>query len=417
MKKFVIGTLLVASVLGGVGGVIYGARVKNTHYSKEQYELNYRKGYDVGCGESVAFKKQLQEYSDQLQTLTTEKKALEVLKEDYKQKYEKGLITIEEYEIKNSYLDSQVKRLLEDIEYCQQLLAESGVEGVYAVLFKVDGEVIDNQLITADNTSIVAPLDPVKEHYNFLGWSKDGINVIEDFSTEVITENTTYNALFEEKTYSLTFETGDDSIIVNYKYGSNVTIPEDPEVSGKIFLGWSENGKDIVDFSTYTFNGNKTFVALYDITMLVFESNDDNWTYYGSASYVKYVNIKSDIYDFIYRDGTNGLENSKVKVLVDYSFKHCNCSDFLHGSVCTSSDEYLVDNRKFEFISGTLTYFDEGYVDTYESVNGISSDIIFNVSYDVHNELFKLEVDFSTGSQGSIRDLVINSITMIYIGD
>ena len=310
MKNFVIGTLLVASVLGGVGGVIYGARVKNTHYSKEQYELNYQKGYDVGCGESVVFKKQLQEYADQLQTLSMEKKALEVLKEEYKQKYENGLITIEEYESKNSYLDSQVERLLEDIEYCQQLLAESGVEDVYALLFKVDGEVVDNQLITGDNTSIVVPLDPVKEHYNFLGWSKDGVNIISDFSAEVITANTTYNAVFDEKTYTLTFNTGEESIVVDYKYGSDVTIPNNPEVTGKIFLGWSENGEDIIDFSTYKFDGNKSFVALYDITMLVF--NSDGIRVSGDKFYV----------DYNFNDFADGIlltyAISDIKITIDY---------------------------------------------------------------------------------------------------
>ena len=76
----------------------------------------------------------------------------------------------------------------------------------YKVDFVVDNEVISSQIITkGENVSL--PESPAKDKYTFAGWSVDGYNVI-DLSNYVITANTTFTAIFNNKYGVFNSDTG-----------------------------------------------------------------------------------------------------------------------------------------------------------------------------------------------------------------
>lgn len=64
----------------------------------------------------------------------------------------------------------------------------------YDVTFTVDGSVYDTQIVVK-NQSPTLPESPSKIDYEFIGWSTDGVNVV-DMSTQTIQFNTTYIAVF-----------------------------------------------------------------------------------------------------------------------------------------------------------------------------------------------------------------------------
>lgn len=107
------------------------------------------------------------------------------------------------------------------------------------------------------------PTEPVKEGYNFIGWSIDGTNKVDVLGLD-ITEDTTFVALWD-KYYTVTFEVdGQTSIqIIKESEDFALNIPVNPTIEGAEFKGWSVNGS-IVDPSSYTITEDTTFVAVFD---------------------------------------------------------------------------------------------------------------------------------------------------------
>lgn len=131
----------------------------------------------------------------------------------------------------------------------------------YDVIFKVDNNVIDSQIIVSGNVASAIE-NPSKAGYEFDGWSTDGTNIV-DISKNKITENTTYYAMFT-KLYNVTFVYEDTikstQTIRSGSFATNVAVDN---TQYKIFNGWKVNGS-IVDISTYKISSDTQFVA--DIT-------------------------------------------------------------------------------------------------------------------------------------------------------
>lgn len=94
-------------------------------------------------------------------------------------------------------------------------------------------------------TKASKPEDPTKEGYNFLGWYKG--ETLFDFNT-LIAEDTDLSAKFEIKKYTVTFDVEgvDDQTVEHF---AKVTKPADPTRTGYDFLGWYL-ASDEYDFDT-----------------------------------------------------------------------------------------------------------------------------------------------------------------------
>lgn len=105
--------------------------------------------------------------------------------------------------------------------------ADNYVEGS---VFKVDS--------VEYGSSAVAPEDPEREGYKFLGWDTD-------FS--VVTSDLVIYAKYEPITCSVKFVDWDDTVISEQTvgYGQAAIIPELPEREGYIFLYWDKNADKI----------------------------------------------------------------------------------------------------------------------------------------------------------------------------
>ena len=127
----------------------------------------------------------------------------------------------------------------------------------YTVSFVVDGEVVKTAEL--DNFSKINGFyKPTKEGYTFGGWYLDA-DFTEKFSTaDQLKDDLTLYAKFTRKSFVVDFF-GEDGTLLdsqNVWYGESATAPQAPEVSGKKFVGWSE------DFSNVT--AALSVYALYD---------------------------------------------------------------------------------------------------------------------------------------------------------
>lgn len=101
-----------------------------------------------------------------------------------------------------------------------------------------------------EGSTPVAPADPSRTGYKFVGWDKD--------ITAAITEDTVFTAVYEANLYNVTFkdeETGD--IISTVKVAYNTQIPSDkiptPTKDGYQFVGWDKDVKSLIT-GDITFN-------------------------------------------------------------------------------------------------------------------------------------------------------------------
>lgn len=139
----------------------------------------------------------------------------------------------------------------------------------YDVVYIVDGETYNTQIITANNYPNL-PTNPVKEGYEFEGWSLNGVDVI-NTSTLQITNNTTYRAVFT-KLYNVSFvyenETISNQIVKENANAKAISVDSN---SHKVFNGWKVNG-EIVDITKYAITEDTTFVAdiiyKYDVVFM-----------------------------------------------------------------------------------------------------------------------------------------------------
>ncbi|MBQ2842149.1 MAG: InlB B-repeat-containing protein [Clostridia bacterium] len=122
------------------------------------------------------------------------------------------------------------------------------VPAEYTVTWIVDGNVQD-AFDVAYGQDVEVTADPVKEGYEFLGWSDDE-NATEAGTvlTTMPANDLTYYAVFKINQYTISFsETGDSTINpITQDYGTEITAPADPEKEGYTFTGWvDEEGNKV----------------------------------------------------------------------------------------------------------------------------------------------------------------------------
>ncbi len=135
----------------------------------------------------------------------------------------------------------------------------------YTVTFdSLGGTEIDAQKIE-NGSKVVKPTDPVKQGYNFIRWTFNGVEF--DFNTE-INSSIVLVAEYEEiiaLKYTVTFNSNggteiDNQIIIE---GQKAVQPTNPTRQGYVFEKWTLDGADF-DFNTII-TKNITLVAVYSL--------------------------------------------------------------------------------------------------------------------------------------------------------
>ena len=114
------------------------------------------------------------------------------------------------------------------------ILKKEKIPNIYDVNFIVDGVIVQTLQIK-EGEDAVAPDDPTKEGYEFVGWDKAFTN---------IQSNTDINAIFEIAKVSYKVRFYNEGILINSQdviEGEKAIAPEDPIKEGYLFVGWNKN--------------------------------------------------------------------------------------------------------------------------------------------------------------------------------
>ena len=106
-----------------------------------------------------------------------------------------------------------------------------------------DGSLIARCYIE-EGASAIAPANPTREGYTFIGWDKEFSNVTEDLVVTALYEEAGHNM-----TYTLLFQNGIDESEITHE-SITFMLPVAPSITGFTFLKWVVVGGDLVNTIT-----------------------------------------------------------------------------------------------------------------------------------------------------------------------
>ena len=170
----------------------------------------------------------------------------------------------------------------------------------YDVKFMADGKTHNTQIIERNGKPTV-PANPTKPNYVFVGWSIDGTNTV-NVSNYTVTENVTFTAVFRVDKFTVTFKNGNTTVATqDVQNGGYATMPT---FNSDTFVGWTVDGKTVVNLSTYKITANTTFTAKFG-----------TWTRLGDDMLYVYGDSTMNSVDI----AVSGLKaGDKIKITANY---------------------------------------------------------------------------------------------------
>lgn len=229
----------------------------------------------------------------------------------------------------------------------------------YNVQFMVDGELVSQQYL-ADNEKLSVPEIPTKSGYKFVGWSTDGVNVVEDIDTLEVTGDITYLAVFEELPKDWEVKTMSVTADPSYVWTDGTDTYYSDGSKNYIF------NKDTQDWESVTFNG---FTSIYGLQ--VWSAGE---TIYYSMSSSQYVldketrtwtavtwENKPSMFNGqnIWSDGTNYyFSNGKNQYILDIENRTSTAITW-NGLTSLNADNVWSDGENIYYISGGVFVLDK----------------------------------------------------------
>ena len=137
----------------------------------------------------------------------------------------------------------------------------------YTITFDTDGGTAIAPITQEYQSAITAPANPTKEGSTFAGWDKEIPGIMP-------AEDVTIMALWTTNKYSITFETDGGTAIapISQDYGTTITAPANPTKEGYTFAGWDK------EIPTTMPAGNVTIKALWNINQYTITFDTDGGT-------------------------------------------------------------------------------------------------------------------------------------------
>ncbi len=170
----------------------------------------------------------------------------------------------------------------------------------YDVKFIADGKTHNTQIVERNGKPTV-PANPTKTNYVFVGWSIDGTNTV-NVSNYTVTENITFTAVFRVDKFTVTFKNGNTTVVTQeVQNGGYATMPT---FNSDTFVGWTVDGKTVINLATYKITANTTFTAKFG-----------TWTRLGDDMLYVYGDSTMNSVDI----AVSGLKaGDKIKVTANY---------------------------------------------------------------------------------------------------
>lgn len=279
--------------------------------------------------------------------ITAKQAEIEALKSSNEDKSEE----ISQLEAEVNSLKATIYDLEYTISYYEKLLEAYENSQKLSVAFKIDNDVYEVQLVD-EGDYIKNVVSPTFDGYKFLGWSLDGVNVIEDITTIQVFEDITFTAL-KVAVYNVSFNVqGEEVFSEEVEQNGRTTYGRVPTLSGWSFYGWSTTTsiKDIVDIANLSVTENYTLNAIF--CKSVVKSFSDNGYFEGVqldvASGHGYYLYSFNLGSYI---NISNLKNCGYEYLidVDYIYHPYSDSKSFHLKITNSVTE-------FDLNSGNINY-------------------------------------------------------------
>ena len=114
----------------------------------------------------------------------------------------------------------------------------------YIVNFVANGEIINTSNFEY-NSQLILPTNPIKQHYDFKGWSVDGVNLISD--ELLVTENLTLTAIFELHQYKVSID--------YYDYRTNNDSGLGSKYPSEFYITYGQKYSELEPFKSAYVNG------------------------------------------------------------------------------------------------------------------------------------------------------------------
>lgn len=191
------------------------------------------------------------------------------------------------------------------------------------------------------------PANPTPEEgYYFDGWKIVGDDDVLDVKSYMIYENVDFEAVFLKKTFTVGFYDKEIQLSeTTLEYGSALSAPSDPTLSGYTFKGWSiTDGGAVVNLNDYKVTDNLKFYAVYTKN----SSSDDGGG--GGTSEVTSYTVRFYSMDKLY--DTQTVRKGKNPKLPDDP----EAEGYDFAGWTTSADGDAVDVENFVVVSNTNFY-------------------------------------------------------------
>ena len=319
----------------------------------------------------------------------------------------------------------------------------------YDVTFRVDNSIRNRQVVEM-NCYATIPTAPTKSGYKFIGWSLNGTDIVDPATTAIIS-NTDFFAIFAKgHTVSFVYNNGSSEVtstqtVYNGEFAdlSRVQV----RITNGTFVGWTLNGTDVVDISTYTITSDITFTAkidLFDWQVNNFNGltnfdgsnvwSDGTNVYYSSGSNQYVLDVSTNTWSTktwtgltsfrgtdVWFDGlyynvqpTSMPYSSQTKKLINYrlnietsrweradiTFSQTNMSSFYYGSIWSFNGNVFYSYSSFQFKLNKETSIFESI--TWTGLTSFSGSNVWsdgtNVYYSSGSNQYVLEVSTNTWS-------------------
>lgn len=219
-------------------------------------------------------------------------------------------------------LNNKIANLEKSIEYYEQYISNLESDTQAVATFEFDGSVYNIQILNKGGyASVVNPTSTDYVVFNY--WTVDGEKI--DLASYPITSNTKFIADVTHK-YSVKFSV-DGSISNTQIVTANAyaTTPTTPTKTGYQFTGWSVDGVNLVDLSTYNITADTTFTALFTkqhtVTFL-YEDTTLSTQLINNGNYAESVSVEDTTYKVFNGWLLNGsqVDLSTYKIVADTIF-------------------------------------------------------------------------------------------------
>ncbi|QEN05556.1 hypothetical protein EW093_12795 [Thiospirochaeta perfilievii] len=209
----------------------------------------------------------------------------------------------------------------------------------YKVSFNTNGGSVISDITQEENEKITAPVEPVKDGYTFIDWYKeDSYTNKWNFSTDVVTMDTTLFAKYSAINYDITYNLNDGTNAANpatYTVETDTITLLNPTKTNYTFNGWyttDDFSDSVVTSIAQGSTGNKVFYAKFTpITYSITYNLNDGTNAANPATYT----VETDTITLLNPTKTN------------YTFNGWYTTDDFSDSVVTSIAQGSTGNKVF----------------------------------------------------------------------